>query len=105
LGDIRGKVLVREDLNLPMKDGQVTDDTRLRQAAMPTVNELSDKGAKVLLLAHFGRPKGQRERGPISLSHGCRAVRRTCWAAQCAIRLGRRCRPWQRSSAGDIAVP
>ncbi len=59
MGDIRGKtVLVREDLNVPMKDGQVTDDTRLR-AAMPTVNELSDKGAKVLVLAHFGRPKGQ----------------------------------------------
>ncbi len=59
MGDIRGKaVLVREDLNVPMKDGQVTDDTRLR-AAMPTINELSDRGAKVLVLAHFGRPKGQ----------------------------------------------
>ncbi len=59
MGDIRGKaVFVREDLNVPMKDGAVTDDTRLR-AAMPTLNELSDKGAKVLVLAHFGRPKGQ----------------------------------------------
>lgn len=59
MGDVRGKaVLVREDLNVPMKDGKVTDDTRLR-AAMPTINELSDKGAKVLVLAHFGRPKGQ----------------------------------------------
>src|SRR3954451_3568513 len=59
-GDIAGKrVLVREDLNVPMADGQVTDDTRLR-AAVPTVAELSDKGAKVLILAHFGRPKGQR---------------------------------------------
>lgn len=57
MGDISGKaVLVREDLNVPMKDGVVTDDTRLR-AAMPTLNELSDKGAKVLVLAHFGRPK------------------------------------------------
>jgi len=59
MGDIRGKaVLVREDLNVPMQDGVVSDDTRLR-AAMPTVNELSDRGAKVLILAHFGRPKGQ----------------------------------------------
>ena len=60
MGDIAGKrVLVREDLNVPMVDGQVTDDTRLR-AAVPTVAELADKGAKVLILAHFGRPKGQR---------------------------------------------
>jgi phosphoglycerate kinase len=60
MGDIAGKrVLVREDLNVPMADGQVTDDTRLR-AAVPTVAELADKGAKVLILAHFGRPRGQR---------------------------------------------
>lgn len=60
LGDVRGKVvLVRVDLNLPMQDGAVTDDTRV-QAAKPTILELADKGAKVLLLAHFGRPKGER---------------------------------------------
>ncbi len=60
LGDITGKVaLVRVDLNLPMQDGTVTDDTRVR-ASMPTILELADKGAKVLLLAHFGRPKGAR---------------------------------------------
>ena len=59
LGDVRGKaVLVREDLNVPMDDGRVTDDTRLR-AAMPTLLELADRGAKVLVLAHFGRPKGK----------------------------------------------
>jgi phosphoglycerate kinase len=58
IGDVRGKrVLVREDLNVPFADGQVTDDTRLR-ATVPTVSELSDKGAIVLILAHFGRPKG-----------------------------------------------
>jgi phosphoglycerate kinase len=60
LGDIAGKrALVRVDLNVPMADGRVTDDTRLR-ALLPTVLELADKGAKVLLLAHFGRPKGAK---------------------------------------------
>ncbi|WP_380779135.1 phosphoglycerate kinase [Sphingomonas sp. R86520] len=58
MGDIRGKrVLVREDLNVPMAEGRVTDDTRLR-ATVATVGELADKGAIVLVLAHFGRPKG-----------------------------------------------
>ena len=60
MGDVSGKrVLVREDLNVPMADGRVTDDTRLR-ATIATVTELADKGAIVLILAHFGRPKGQR---------------------------------------------
>jgi phosphoglycerate kinase len=59
MGDISGKrVLVREDLNVPMKDGVVTDDTRLRATA-ETLTQLSDRGAKVFVLAHFGRPKGQ----------------------------------------------
>lgn len=60
LGDITGKVaLVRVDLNLPMQEGRASDLTRV-EAAKPTILELADKGAKVLLLAHFGRPKGQR---------------------------------------------
>ena len=57
LSDIRGKrVLVRVDLNVPVKDGKVTDTTRIERVA-PTILELSEKGAKVILLAHFGRPK------------------------------------------------
>jgi phosphoglycerate kinase len=52
------KVLVRVDLNVPMDGARVTDDTRLR-AMLPTVLELSDRGAIVLLLSHFGRPKGE----------------------------------------------
>jgi phosphoglycerate kinase len=60
MGDVSGKrVLVREDLNVPMADGAVADDTRLR-ATLATVGELADKGAIVLVLAHFGRPKGER---------------------------------------------
>jgi phosphoglycerate kinase len=58
LGDVTGKrALVRVDLNVPMKEGKVGDDTRLR-ATLPTVAELADKGAIVLLLGHFGRPGG-----------------------------------------------
>jgi phosphoglycerate kinase len=57
LNDIAGKrVLVRVDLNVPVKDGKVTDVTRIERVA-PTILELSQKGAKVILLAHFGRPK------------------------------------------------
>lgn len=58
--DLTGKkVLVRVDLNVPMDGAKVTDDTRLR-AMLPTVLELSDRGAIVLLLSHFGRPKGEK---------------------------------------------
>lgn len=59
LDDVRGKrILVRADLNVPLHDGKVSDDTRLR-AAQPTIAELADKGAIVLVLSHFGRPKGR----------------------------------------------
>ena len=56
--DVAGKsVLVRADLNLPMIDGKISDATRLKRL-VPTLNELSDKGAKVVVMSHFGRPKG-----------------------------------------------
>src|SRR3984893_11522789 len=56
--DVKGRrVLVRVDLNVPMENGRVTDATRIERI-VPTITELADKGGKVILLAHFGRPKG-----------------------------------------------
>src|SRR6266436_5248417 len=56
--DVKGKrVLLRVDLNVPMENGKVSDATRIERVA-PTIAEIADKGGKVILLAHFGRPKG-----------------------------------------------
>ncbi len=57
--DVTGKrVLLRVDLNVPIKDGEVGDRTRIERI-LPTIREIADKGGRVILLAHFGRPKGQ----------------------------------------------
>src|SRR6516165_5708959 len=59
--DVRGKrVLLRADLNVPMKNGTVTDTTRIERLA-PTIEALLDRGAKVIVMSHFGRPNGARD--------------------------------------------
>jgi len=58
--DVKGqRVLVRADLNVPVQDGKITDTLRIDRQA-PTIRELAEKGARVIVLSHFGRPKGQR---------------------------------------------
>lgn len=57
--DVKGKrILMRVDLNVPVENGVVTDSTRIERVA-PAITEIADKGAKVILLSHFGRPKGR----------------------------------------------
>ncbi|MEQ8452484.1 MAG: phosphoglycerate kinase [Nitratireductor sp.] len=87
IGDVSDKrVLVRVDLNVPMKDGKVGDVTRIERVA-PTISELSDRGAKVILLAHFGRPKNGPDPAlslaPIATATEAVLDRRVHFAADC----------------------
>ena len=60
--DVKGmRVLVRSDLNVPAKDGKITDTTRIDRSAA-TIKDLADKGARVIVMTHFGRPKGREEK-------------------------------------------
>ena len=71
--DFAGKrALVRVDINVPVEDGVVTDTTRIERI-IPTVDDIHEKGGKVILMAHFGRPKGQVV-PEMSLEHTAGAV-------------------------------
>jgi phosphoglycerate kinase len=84
--DVRGKrVLVRVDFNVPMENGAVTDATRIERAA-PTIVEIADNGGKVILLSHFGRPKGREPRDslePVAAAAARVVGRPVAFAADC----------------------
>src|SRR5690349_23714466 len=80
--DVHGKrVLLRADLNVPVKDGKVTDATRIERLA-PTIKDLAKRGARVVVMSHFGRPKGGPDPvfslrpllGPLSQALGGRPI-------------------------------
>src|SRR6056300_1415548 len=81
--DLAGKrVLTRVDINVPMKDGVITDHTRIEKI-VPTLRDILAKGGMPIVLAHYGRPKGER-RDDMSLRHPplsapCKRVRCYCW--------------------------
>jgi phosphoglycerate kinase len=84
--DVKGKrVLVRVDFNVPMDNGKLADATRIERAA-PTIREIADKGGKVILLSHFGRPKGREPRDslePIAAAAAGVIGRPVAFAADC----------------------
>jgi phosphoglycerate kinase len=80
------RILLRVDLNVPMEDGRVTDTTRIERV-LPTIRELAAKGAKVVLLAHFGRPKGKPDPKeslrPVAAALGQALGKPVAFAADC----------------------
>ena len=105
-GDLTGKTaLVRVDFNVPMENGRVSDDTRLR-AALPTVNALTGAGAKVALLAHFGRPKGtivpEMSLKPVAAAFSDVLGRPVTFAENCTV--GPKCRAMIESRPGGDVI-
>ncbi|GGF44642.1 phosphoglycerate kinase [Azorhizobium oxalatiphilum] len=84
--DLAGKrVLVRVDLNVPMDNGRVSDDTRI-QAILPTLRTITEKGGKAILLSHFGRPKGRDESqslAPVAKAVEARLGKPVAFASDC----------------------
>src|SRR4051795_245281 len=84
--DLNGKrVLLRVDLNVPMESGRVTDATRIERV-LPTIREIADEGGKVILLAHFGRPKGRDMKdtlAPVAKAVELHLGRPVAFAADC----------------------
>src|SRR5258707_7200583 len=91
--DVRGKrVLLRVDLNVPMENGRVTDATRLERVAL-TITEISDKGGKVILLTHFGRPKGPDPKNslkPVAAALALVIKRPIAFADDCVVDVARK---------------
>ena len=90
-------MLVRVDLNVPMENGRVTDATRIERV-VPTIQEIAEKGGKVVLLAHFGRPKGRDPKDslkPVAEVAGT-ASRHGRWPSQTTASARPRGRRWRR---------
>ena len=104
--DVAGKsVLLRADLNVPVRDGKITDLTRIERLT-PTIRELVGKGAKVVVCSHFDRPKGRRVPEMSLARSPSRWVR--CWASACALPRTASASPpsrrWSAWRAGDVLV-
>jgi phosphoglycerate kinase len=99
------RVLLRADLNVPVRDGHITDLTRVERLS-PTIRELSDKGAKVVVLSHFDRPKGKRVRGmslaPMAAALAAVLGRRVRFAEDCVGVIAQQ--TVMALNDGDVAV-
>jgi phosphoglycerate kinase len=104
--DVAGRrVLLRADLNVPMRDGKISDLTRIERLS-PTIRELSEKGAKVIVCSHFDRPKGKRvlsmSLAPMAAALGQVLGRRVRFVEDCTGVAAEQA--VDRMSAGDVLV-